>query len=123
MTNAKYFKAYTGTQPFPILANASQTDSFNIEDYSDFFAQYITFQATSPLLLLQIRVGSKNYFDKPIRIDLMAGNGLQCNFLPVTMIMRAKERIQLDWTDRSGAPNNVYIAFQGYEYINADSYK
>lgn len=119
---AKYSKIYSGTQPFLVGANAPGTDSFNIEDYSDFFSQYITFVATSPLILLQVRVGSKNYFDKPVRIDLVAGTGALANFFPIAMIMRAKERIQLDYTDLSGAPNYVYIAFLGYEFISPGSY-
>lgn len=119
---ARIFRMYSGTQGLTLTANQNIIDSFNIEDYSDFFSQYIT-ATTTGNVLLQIRVGSKNYFDKPILLSLVAGSGQLSNYFPIPIRMPQKERIQLDLTNLTGVNNVVFIAFAGYEFLTGAYFK
>lgn len=117
----KRFCAYGGAPTgFTVFAGQGGVDSFVIMDRADFFVNMIIYRATSDKMLLNIRIGGRNLFDKALDINLVASNiANQVYSIPLPVIMRFEHKtsIQLDYTDYSGSDNVVFMGFRGYELV------
>lgn len=119
----KRFMVYRGAQPVTVTASGTATDGIAINDNADFYCEYITAIYTSPLLLFQLRVSSRNFFDGLVRIDLIAGGQIITSpshwktpiYFTRPIEMKRKERVLIDYSDKSTSTNLVYLAFVGYE--------
>lgn len=115
------FWAYAGKQPFDVPAGigTTATDSFTINNDANFFCQFISFSATSPLLLLQIKLSDTNAMRRSVKIDLLAGNGQEANIIPylTPLYFGRSQTVSLEWTNQTAALNQVYIVFRGYEKL------
>ncbi len=122
---------YSGDNPFSVDAGATGIDSISINDNYDFgwyywvIVAYVKGTATEiafPKITLLLQVNNYKYFNNPLNISLLAGDGRESLYQVVPYYAMRNNKLKFTYTNDESTDVDIFTQLVGFETKNAPSY-